>query len=191
MGQILLDLAVLGLLRDTPLHGYELKRRLADLGFWRVSFGSLYPGLKRLERQGFIESLRDGGRKRTYQLVPAGQAHFEHLLIEETNTTEDERHFHLRLAFFRYLDGDTRIKSLDRRRNELVERLADSRRSMRLANGRGRERPDRYAKALMERGVRSTESDIAWLDQLIAAERSEQASPSSAEQSQGETQWAK
>ncbi len=187
----MLDLAVLGLLRDAPLHGYELKRRLADLGFWRVSFGSLYPGLKRLERQGFIESLRDSGRKKTYQLVPKGQSHFEFLLTEETNTVEEERHFHLRLAFFRYLDGATRIKSLDRRRNELVERLADSRRSMRQVNGRGQRRPDRYTKALMERGVRSTEADIAWLDQLIAAERSEQARPSSTELFQGGSQWAK
>ena len=187
----MLDLAVLGLLRDAPLHGYELKQRLADLGFCRVSFGSLYPVLKRLERQGFIESLRDGGRKKTYQLVPKGQSHLEFLLTEETDTVEEERHFHLRLAFFRYLDGATRIKSLDRRRNELVQRLADSRRSMRKVNGRGQQRPDRYTRALMERGVRSTEADIAWLDQLIAAERSEQARPSSTELFQGGTQWAK
>jgi hypothetical protein len=51
-----LELAVLGLLTDQPLHGYELKKRLGEtLGFlWGVSYGSLYPALRRLERSGAI-----------------------------------------------------------------------------------------------------------------------------------------
>jgi len=52
-----LELAILGLLKEQPLHGYELKKRLGDtLGFlWGVSYGSLYPALRRLERAGAIE----------------------------------------------------------------------------------------------------------------------------------------
>ncbi len=48
----MLELAILGLLKEQPLHGYELKKRLGEtLGFlWGVSFGSLYPALRRLER---------------------------------------------------------------------------------------------------------------------------------------------
>jgi DNA-binding PadR family transcriptional regulator len=54
-----LELAVLGLLKEQPLHGYELKKRLGEtLGFlWGVSYGSLYPALRRLEREGAIESV--------------------------------------------------------------------------------------------------------------------------------------
>ena len=53
----MLELAILGLLKEQPLHGYELKKRLNDtLGqLWGVSFGSLYPALGRLERAGAIE----------------------------------------------------------------------------------------------------------------------------------------
>ncbi len=53
----MIELAVLGLLQDQPLHGYELKKRLSEtLGFlWGVSYGSLYPALRRLERSGAIE----------------------------------------------------------------------------------------------------------------------------------------
>src|SRR3989442_14241866 len=56
----MLELAILGLLKELPLHGYELKKRLNDsLGqFWGVSYGSLYPALARLEKLGAIE----GGR---------------------------------------------------------------------------------------------------------------------------------
>ena len=50
----MLDLAILGLLSDVPRHGYELKQQLAELGFWKVSFGSLYPALRRLEKRGLI-----------------------------------------------------------------------------------------------------------------------------------------
>src|SRR5262249_38994742 len=53
----MLEIAVLGLLQEQPLHGYELKKRLGEtLGFlWGVSYGSLYPALRRLERDGAIE----------------------------------------------------------------------------------------------------------------------------------------
>src|ERR1700742_895809 len=52
----MLELAVLGLLHDSPMHGYELRKRLTGLlgAFRAFSFGSLYPTLRRLQRSGFI-----------------------------------------------------------------------------------------------------------------------------------------
>ena len=46
-----LEMAVLGLLKEQDMHGYELKKRLSDVfGLASaVSFGSLYPALARLE----------------------------------------------------------------------------------------------------------------------------------------------
>ena len=54
----MLELAVLGLLSEQPLHGYELKKRLSEtLGpLYGISFGSLYPALRRLEKSGAIEA---------------------------------------------------------------------------------------------------------------------------------------
>src|ERR1700712_5658469 len=51
--------AVLGLLAEQPRHGYDLKKRLSEtLGpLWGISFGSLYPALRRLERTGAIEEV--------------------------------------------------------------------------------------------------------------------------------------
>lgn len=58
----MIELAILGLLADQDLHGYELKKQLADLlGPWSsVSFGSLYPALARLEKAGHIRALVAG-----------------------------------------------------------------------------------------------------------------------------------
>ena len=47
-----IELAVLGLLHEGPMHGYELRKRLnLMLGWGRVlSYGSLYPALKKMLR---------------------------------------------------------------------------------------------------------------------------------------------
>src|SRR5262245_12033908 len=56
---VLLELAILGLLKEQDLHGYELKKRLGEtLGlFSGVSFGSLYPALARLEAAGAVKAV--------------------------------------------------------------------------------------------------------------------------------------
>ena len=52
----MLSLAILGLIMDEPLHGYEIRLRLQKLlgisGL--ISFGSLYPTLAKLNHQGFV-----------------------------------------------------------------------------------------------------------------------------------------
>ena len=56
---LVLELAILGLLKEQELHGYELKKRLSEtLGFASgVSFGSLYPALARLEAAGAVKAV--------------------------------------------------------------------------------------------------------------------------------------
>ncbi len=55
----MLELAILGLLQEQELHGYELKKRLGEtLGpFSGASFGSLYPALRRLETAGAVKAV--------------------------------------------------------------------------------------------------------------------------------------
>src|SRR5258708_32572881 len=74
-----LELAVLGILHETPMHGYELRKRLnALLGAFRAfGYGSLYPCLKDLLAQGLIaEEQPDlageplGGGRRSQNVSP-------------------------------------------------------------------------------------------------------------------------
>ena len=164
----MLNFAILGLLREEPRHGYELKRALGDLGFWQVSFGSLYPALRRLEKAGFIEAAKGGGRRKAYRITEAGGDRFGEMLAETGD--DSDRGFQLHLAFLGYLEPQRRLGMLEARRTALQDRLHSSRRSFRGARSSTRN-PDRYRMALMERRVRSTEADIAWLDELIAGER--------------------
>src|SRR6266545_5866753 len=61
----MIDIAVLGLLKEQDLHGYELRKRLDELPGSRptVSFGSLYPALGRLEKAGYVKAV-------TFQTTP-------------------------------------------------------------------------------------------------------------------------
>ncbi len=172
----MLELAILGLLKEQPMHGYQLSRELGESlgGFWRVSYGSLYPTLRRLERAGEVEAVASeettvGRRKQVYRITEKGEETFLQLLQEapHDNQSEDQR-FRVRLAFFRYLPPETRLRLLERRRAYLENRLNSITDSLRGT----RARVDDYTLSLMEHGRADVESDLAWVDGLIQAERS-------------------
>jgi DNA-binding PadR family transcriptional regulator len=167
----MLELAILGLLKERSMHGYQLSKRLTDTlgGFWRVSYGSLYPTLKRLERQGAVEQVFDeqevGRRKNVYRITDKGETLFRELLEEAgSEASTEENRFRVRVAFFKYLAPESRIRVLERRRAFLEERLDTLTAS--LATDR-----DTYTLSLMQHGRETTEQDIAWLNGLISAER--------------------
>ncbi|MHB1988484.1 MAG: PadR family transcriptional regulator [Acidimicrobiales bacterium] len=55
----MLELAILGLLKERPMHGYDLRKRLRNgCGLLAsLSFGSLYPALARLERANAVREV--------------------------------------------------------------------------------------------------------------------------------------
>ena len=111
------------------------------------------------------------GRRKAYRMTPAGRNEFAAMLADIPGGYETDRGFQLRLAFFAHLDPEERIRVLEDRRIALSTRLRGDRTSFLGARSVGSD-TDRYRLALMERRVHSTEADIAWLDELIAGERS-------------------
>jgi DNA-binding PadR family transcriptional regulator len=173
-----LELAVLGLLQDNPMHGYELRKRLSGvLGtFHAISYGSLYPCLKDLEARGLLvedgeaqaAAPLSGKRGRiVYRLTAEGKEHFQGLIGEAgPDTWEDER-FGVRLAFFGRTEASVRLRILEGRRSRLEERLD----ALRTSLARTRERLDGYTLELQQHGLESVEREVRWLDELIASER--------------------
>jgi DNA-binding PadR family transcriptional regulator len=184
-------MAVLGLLKEQDMHGYELKKRLSDVfGLSSaVSFGSLYPALARLEAAGAVRVVsspdgqgapranpvslerRESRRRKVYGITPLGVTAFEELLTDSQGGGEDERSFNLRLAFARYLPPEGRLGLLEQRRAVLGERLAQV-----AARARAR-RDDRYMRILCERQQDSLSRDVSWLDHLIQEERAGKLAP--------------
>lgn len=170
----MLELAILGLLKEHPMHGYELRKQLAQkLGyFWTVSFGSLYPTLKKLERRGVVEKRpstdESSRRKQVYAITASGENEFLDLLAENAESAWEEEKFPLRVAFFRYLGPEARMRLLERRVRYLQDKLDVGRASLKRAT---RRRDDSYTVSLMRHGMETTERDIAWLQGLITTER--------------------
>ena len=169
----MLELAILGLLKERSMHGYQLKKRLSEtLGsFWQVSYGSLYPTLRRLQAETAVEMIfpreEVGRRKNVYRITEKGEALFIELLQEAGQESWEDNRFRVRLAFFKYLKPDTRLRLLEKRRAYLEDRLS----SIRASLTKTRERIDAYTESLMKHGADATEQDIAWLDGLIKSER--------------------
>ncbi|MDQ3385265.1 MAG: PadR family transcriptional regulator [Actinomycetota bacterium] len=195
----MIELAVLGLLKEGSLHGYELKKRLRDVMGARsaVSFGSLYPALNRLERDGSVAAVAgerasvapdtpmtgsfDGeaaafrASRRIATRGPRNKKVYGITPVGEArlaqliaDPADDERSFPVKVAFCRFTDPSTRLGLLERRRAALVEHLGEANHAIRA---RG-DRLDHYRRSLLEHLTETTERDIAWLDRLLDAERS-------------------
>ena len=186
-----IELAILGVLKESELHGYELKKRLREvLGpLSSVSFGSLYPALARLEASGAVKAVEAADVASTSAIPMTGsftgeaaafrarrkaargprgkkvygitEAGEARLCELIADPTDDDRAFNVKLAFCRFCDAPTRLALLQRRRDALAEQLAE-RRPGNVA--------DRYLRALVEHDTESIERDIAWLDRLIESE---------------------
>jgi DNA-binding PadR family transcriptional regulator len=181
-----LELAVLGLLHEHPMHGYELRKQLnIVLGWGRVlSYGSLYPALKKMLRAGWItehvtapEAGAAGGagkgtgvsrRQRiVYELTSLGDERFAKLMSDAGPASWEDDHFDVRFAFFGRTDREIRLRILEGRRARLEERLARAQQSLDSARG-----DNRYTKELQRHGLESVQREVSWLSDLIAAERS-------------------
>ena len=174
-----LELAVLGLLHDSPMHGYELRKRLnAVLGAFRaLSYGTLYPALKTLLAEGLIREAGQvegpapalaGKRARiVYELTAEGKERFQSLVRQPGPAAWEDGTFDVHFAFFARTDADTRLQILEGRRTRLQERLDGVRQSM----TRTRERLDSYTLELQRHGLESVEREVRWLTELIDTER--------------------
>jgi DNA-binding PadR family transcriptional regulator len=70
--------AILALLREGPLNGYQIMSEIEERsnGAWRPSPGAVYPALSQLADEGLIEAAESAGR-RTFSLTAAGREYVE------------------------------------------------------------------------------------------------------------------
>ena len=199
----MLDMAILGLLEEHDLHGYEIRRQLRDhLGLLaNVSFGSIYPALTRLEKSGAVVateggSTSDPGPGTTAAAPPTGSLSGELAVLRArrhagTRSRRGKKVYRItdvgRALFAELLaDGsaadDARSFSL---RLAFARHLAPQARLALLERRRAllvqrlvdseSARPDLdpYARSVVQHTVDGVARDISWLDSLIASERAD------------------
>lgn len=118
----MLELAILGLLLESPMHGYELRKRLTGLlgAFRAFSYGSLYPALRRMQTDGLIveDAAPEGTTKvrrarRVYQLSDAGRQRFNELVADTGPQNYTDDGFGVHLAFFNRTPAEARMRILE------------------------------------------------------------------------------
>ncbi len=180
----MLDLAILGLLQEAPMHGYEIRKELATkLGAIRaaISYGTLYPTLKRLHTAGLISEagetspdadevppLTSRRGRVVYEITAEGKERFAQLIAQTGPDSYDDASFGVHLAFFARTDRATRLRILEGRRRRMEER----REGLRDVLARATERLDAYTLELQRHGLEACEREVRWLEELIASERS-------------------
>ncbi|RTL63013.1 MAG: PadR family transcriptional regulator [Pseudonocardiaceae bacterium] len=180
----MLELAILGLLNEASMHGYELRKQIGLRlgGFRAFSYGSLYPALRRLTRAGLIVEDVDQPvpettsgtwsrrSRKVYRITAEGKERFADLLADAGPQAWDDETFGVHLAFFSRTPAETRMRILEGRRRAVEER----REGIRAALGRAGEQIDRYTRELHQLGLDSTDREVRWLNELISREQAEQ-----------------
>lgn len=179
-----LEFAILGILHEGPMHGYELRKQLATkLGAIRaaISYGTLYPTLRRMQAGNLITEAGEApatdaevppltsrrGRV-VYKITADGKERFGELLAEAGPETWEDAGFGVHFAFFARTDRATRLRILEGRRRKVEER----REGLRDVLARAAERLDAYTLELQRHGLDACDREVRWLEELIANERS-------------------
>lgn len=168
-----LDLAILGRLSQGPSYGYEVRKHVnLVVGYLhKVSFGSLYPALRRLLERGFIcdcgteRPLLVGSRsRRIYHLTPSGEEYLaQQLATTDSSAWTDD--FGVQFSLLGMTDTHDRLRILHGRREVTVSRLA-------MIDSWSLSGLDHYSQELVRHSRDVVAGELAWLDSVIAAEQS-------------------
>jgi DNA-binding PadR family transcriptional regulator len=174
-----LELALLGFLREGPLHAYELHRRLVQaetLGLvWRLKQSHLYALLGRLEAAGLLVGTTQpqGARppRRVLALTPAGQEAFARWLTTPVAHGRDLRLEFLAKLFFAARNSPPAVSALvERQHAACADWLADLHAQV---DATPASQP--FATLVLQFRIRQIEGILGWLDlcasTLLAAPR--------------------
>ncbi len=170
-----LEFALLGLLSQSPLHGYELRKRMISIygPFRALSFSVLYPALRRMLESGLIEEslATDGGLSRRSRIVYAisqkGIERFSRLAQTTGPESWDDESFEVRFAFFGPTPQRNRLQILEGRHRRLTDKAEILRNELEKEPAG----VDKYLVEWRRHSLESVEREIAWLTEMINTER--------------------
>lgn len=119
---------LLGFLMHKSMTGYDLKKvfSISFSFFSGLSYGSIYPALKKMEKQGLISKrveIQDGApNRKVYTITEAGRKAFVDSLRSPLNPEPVKNSFLMRLFFFAHLRPEER-KAIAAQHLESVEQL--------------------------------------------------------------------
>jgi DNA-binding PadR family transcriptional regulator len=137
------EVAVLALLREAPMHPYQMQRLLRDRHkdeLLVLKLGSLYHAINRLVKEGLIKAVsseRDGRRpeRTTYRIAPEGRRELTRVLRQMVGVPQHESsEFVAAMSFLLFLDQEDAIGRLEERAQGLEQNARTIERGMKAAS---------------------------------------------------------
>lgn len=121
-----IDMVILGLLAHENLSGYDIKKRI-DNGinfFWKGSFGSIYPSLSSMEKEGLVQKIENtensGGREKIcYSITSDGKKALISWLEDSKAVNDLKYETLLKLFFGGVTDTKVSINTINTFENEI------------------------------------------------------------------------
>jgi DNA-binding PadR family transcriptional regulator len=163
------EYALLGFLREGPMHGYEIHRRLSDpagMGLvWRLKQSQLYALLRRLEEEGYVgaalEPQDTRPPRRVFQLTQLGNdAFLDWVQGPVLHGREMRLHFLAKLYFAQCEGPEVASRLIERQRTTCQSWLA-------APQANGDTLPDNHAYQWLVHRFRTAQikAILAWLDE--------------------------
>ncbi len=165
-----LKYALLGLLAETPKYGYEIKQQFEGaLGnVWSVSYGQLYPTLRRLSELGWVTKKTAPGKKAAekniYSITAKGKRKLDEWLLKPLRTNykvKDE--FTLKFLFFDKIPKEKVLEYLKTQQKKTVMQKENFQRTLVSI----REEINFYLQAIIRKGIIHLEAENQWLEEVI------------------------
>lgn len=108
--------AILGLLNHEDMSGYDIKKRIDDSlkFFWDAGFGQIYPGLKTLEQNGWVNCASKasgaGPERIMYSITTQGRSELKHWLSTPVEKEQTKYEILLKLFFGSVVSTEENIR---------------------------------------------------------------------------------
>ncbi len=168
-----LSLAILGLISQRPLAGYDLRKIFATtpMGHFSSSPGAIYPALKRIEEANWIRGVTAGEHSRRPRVVYETTTHGRKVLkdhLSQPVTKEDViRHMDSLLIRFAFMDGIVGREMAVRFLRDFAARINAHLADLRRYFERARDILPACGKLAMEHGIQSYEVNAQWARRAI------------------------
>ncbi len=164
------ELILLGLLKESPKHGYEIKKKIKEILFLftGVDLKSIYYPLRILEKNSLVKKkINKAGRRpqrMVYALTPKGESRFKELLTKSLlNFKRPQFSLDLSLYFLNYIQPDI-VKRRLRARILVLDKLSKSLRQM--AHSSKNKKPSSLVY-ILEHDLEMVETESGFLSRLI------------------------
>jgi DNA-binding PadR family transcriptional regulator len=172
----MIELVTLGMLMQGKMSGYDIKKITEQsVGiFYKMSYGSLYPALKRLVESAYVteEETNDSKNKKMYSITNEGQQHFMQWLKEPLQA--NKREYLIKIFFYDYLDEPTKKQNLMAYQQNIARNIAQMEAVQSIVSKELEQLEDKnayyYRVSVMHYGLHFFNMENEWLKKIIEKE---------------------